>query len=284
MRYLTAVDPAWPFPRGTGEDAATADAVVLAGDRHSPDPVATAAGTTCKVTAPVAGQPMLERVTSALSASGVVAKVLLCGPGTEALHEAPAIERDLAGPWLDRIDASSSPSASALAALEARPHRRPVLVTTGDHALLTAEMVAAFTAAADDQAWDAAVALAPYHLVHGRYPEARPTATRFRHGAACGCNLFSLRTPDSRRLIELWARLEQRRKHPWRTIAGAVGARSLADYALGRLTIERALERLSCRLGIRVGAVMLPFAAAGLDVDTVADWQLADRIARGADT
>jgi hypothetical protein len=82
--------------------------------------------------------------------------------------------------------------------------------------------------------------------------------------------------------VDLWAGLEQRRKHPWRTIAGTVGPRSLIDYALGRLSLHTVLERLSRRLGVRVGAVLLPYAAAGLDVDTVADWELADRIARGA--
>jgi hypothetical protein len=50
---------------------------------------------------------------------------------------------------------------------------------------------------------------------------------------------------------------------------------------MGRLTLSMALERLSQRLGVTVGAVVLPYAAAGLDVDTVADWRLASTIAEG---
>lgn len=281
MRFVTAFDPAWPGRGSTREGSGCARGIILAGDRHRPDPVATAAGTACKVAAPVAGRPMLERVLAALSDSGAVAEMVICGPEQEALQEVSGVERDRANPRLHRIDARSSPSTSVAAAMEACQRRHPLLVTTGDHALLTGEMVSAFTEAAAGQPWDAAVAVVPYSLVIGCYPDARPTAIRFRDGAVCGCNLFSLQTPESRRLIDFWARLEQRRKHPWRTVAGAIGAESLVQYALGRLTLERALERLSRRLGIHVGAVVLPFAAAGLDVDTVADWQLAERIARG---
>lgn len=283
MSLVTAHDPAWPATSASTRYAEPVDAVVLAGDRRRPDPVAQAAGTPCKVMATVAGRPMLERVHDALAASGAVARTRLCGPARDALTAAPSIEQALADQSLIHTQACDSPSASVASALAAdNDGGKPVLITTGDHALLTASMVSAFTSAVAERDWDAAAAVVPSALVTGRYPEARPTATRFQDAAVCGCNLFSLNTPASRRLIDLWTDLEQRRKQPWRTIMGAVGLRSLLAYGVGRLTLERTLTRLSHRLGIRVGAVLLPFAAAGLDVDTVADWHLADRIARGA--
>ena len=45
--------------------------------------------------------------------------------------------------------------------------------------------------------------------------------------------------------------------------------------------MDDALGRLSARLGCTAGAVVLPYAEAAVDVDTVADWQDAERIAGG---
>jgi hypothetical protein len=57
-------------------------------------------------------------------------------------------------------------------------------------------------------------------------------------------------------------------------VAGALGWFAILDYALGRLTLEAALGRLSRRLGLQARAVILPFPEAAVDVDSVEDLQL----------
>ncbi len=52
-------------------------------------------------------------------------------------------------------------------------------------------------------------------------------------------------------------------------------------YALGRLTLEKALQLLSRRLGLLVGAIILPFPEAAVDVDTIDDWELVKAVAAG---
>jgi hypothetical protein len=57
-------------------------------------------------------------------------------------------------------------------------------------------------------------------------------------------------------------------------LTGALGWSAVLDYALGRLTLERALARISRRLGLRAAPVILPFPEAAVDVDSVEDLQL----------
>jgi hypothetical protein len=57
-------------------------------------------------------------------------------------------------------------------------------------------------------------------------------------------------------------------------VAGVLGWSGLLAYALGRLTLPAALGRVSGRLGLRAGAVILPFPEAAVDVDSVEDLQL----------
>ena len=49
-------------------------------------------------------------------------------------------------------------------------------------------------------------------------------------------------------------------------------------YLLGRLTLDEALARLSRRLDVKIGAVVMPFAEAAIDVDSPADLALVERI------
>jgi CTP:molybdopterin cytidylyltransferase MocA len=49
-------------------------------------------------------------------------------------------------------------------------------------------------------------------------------------------------------------------------------------YLLGRLTLAEGLKQISHRLGLSAGAVLMPFPEAGIDVDTVDDWKLVEKI------
>src|SRR4029077_674801 len=124
----------------------------------------------------------------------------------------------------------------------------PVLLTTGDHALLRPEMVRHFLAEALARGGDVAVALAPHDLVQRTYPRTRRTVLKFSDGRFCGCNLFAFLTPRARRMARLWQQVENDRKKPIRVI-GFVGWVAMARYALGMLSLPAAVRRLSGRTG-----------------------------------
>ncbi|HET8701933.1 MAG TPA: nucleotidyltransferase family protein [Nitrococcus sp.] len=253
-------------------------AIVLAADRKVPDAVAVEAGTRCKALAPVAGVPMLHRVLQALWQSGLIDRIILCGPPQDVVGGTPELQQLLVLPHVDWVACATSPSASALNGFAAISPERITLLTTADHALLSAQMVRFFLHQAQAGDWDLAVAVAEHRAVMARFPGTRRTAIRLRGGPYCGCNLYAFLTPAARRLAELWHRVEQDRKRPWRVIARLLGWRGVMSYLSGRLTLEQALQRLSRRLGVRIGAVVLPYPEAAVDVDTPADRHLAEAV------
>ena len=60
----------------------------------------------------------------------------------------------------------------------------------------------------------------------------------------------------------------------------ALGAGLLVRYVFGRLTLDAAIDGAARRMGVQVGAVVLPFPEAAIDVDKPADVELAERILR----
>jgi GTP:adenosylcobinamide-phosphate guanylyltransferase len=244
-------------------------AIVLAGSRGPDDPVARTAGLQHKALVPVAGVPMLQRVLDTLAAVPRIGRIAVVGA-----PDLPAAGG--AAPLL--IDAAATPSLSVLRALDALAEPFPVLLTTADHPLLTAVMIEHFLAAAPPEA-DAIVALAPAAVIQAAYPQTVRTYMRFRRAAYSGCNLFLLRTPQARAFVEFWRLIEQDRKHPLRMFA-RVGTGTVLRYALGLLTLDETMARLSRRVGARAAAVEMPFAEAAIDVDKPADLALAEEILR----
>jgi CTP:molybdopterin cytidylyltransferase MocA len=258
-------------------------AIVLAADRTGEDPVARAAGVSCKVLAQVEGQPMLFRVLDALENSESIGSYLLSGPPAAIVDKEPRLQQRLAasnGKWLPP---QATPSTSALSALTTLREGAPVLLTTGDHALLTSAMVDYFCHEALLSGCDLVAALAPYTLIMEKYPGMRRTRTRFNDGPFCGCNLFAFLTPASRSAADVWRQVESERKHPFKMI-GRLGWMTALRYLLGLLSLKDGLRIISKRMGIDIGAVIMPFAEAAVDVDSVSDWHFAQAIASRSGT
>ena len=84
----------------------------------------------------------------------------------------------------------------------------PLLVTTGDHPLLTSGIVGHFLAAADASGTEVAVGLTSASEIRAHYPGSERTYLRFRGGAYSGANLFALRDgPTARRVAGFWQRV-----------------------------------------------------------------------------
>jgi GTP:adenosylcobinamide-phosphate guanylyltransferase len=238
-------------------------AVVLAGSRGPGEPVAQARGVSHKAFAPVAGRPMIGHVLEALAAAPSIGEVaVVIEPAAPPL---PGCAR--------RIDAAPSPSLSALAGFDAA--RPPVLLTTADHPLLTAEMIEHFLAAAIRSDADAAAGVALRAVVEQAGSAAPRTYLRFRDGEVSGCNLFALLTPAARPALAFWRRLEAERKRPWR-MAWALGPWTLARYLAGRLSMAAAAAAVGRAAGCRAAIIPLPFPDAAHDVDKPADLAFAE--------
>jgi hypothetical protein len=253
------------------------NAIVMAADRNPDDAVTKAAGVACKALTPVAGIPMVLRVLNALDESLQVGSRLLCGPPRPLLEQSGLLKSGVDAGYYGWTASRESPSASAAAAMEQIPDSRAVLLTTADHALLSRQIVDYFCAQARAADVDLVIALAPHELVATTYPGMQRTRLRFSDRDYCSCNLFAFMTPRSRTITGLWRKVESQRKHPWRVI-GILGWWPVFKYLLGRLSLQEALARLSSRLDMQIGVVIMPFADAAVDVDSENDWRLVQQI------
>jgi GTP:adenosylcobinamide-phosphate guanylyltransferase len=233
--------------------------------------VAEAAGVTCKSFAPIGGRPMVYRVLEALAAARQVGPRILCGLSESIIAQTPELKTLIDTGKVQHIAGHSTPSASTYHALQSVSNGSPILVTTADHALLTAQIVDFFCNEVRQLGCDVAAGLTPYDGVISAFPGTRRTAIKFNDGAYSGCNLFGFLNPRSHRAAEFWRQIEQERKKPLRMIR-ILGWWALIRYVTGRLSLPDALAYLSRRIGIRAGVVILPFPEAAVDVDSVDDW------------
>jgi len=245
-------------------------AIVLAGDRTKNDSLIAHSGVGCKALIDIDGTPMVRRVLNALKESKVVGKVMLAGPEAAELKTDAPLSAMVESGEIGWRAPEASPSVSAFKLMQVIDSSQPILLTTADHPLLTAEITDAFgrQSLADDV--DVTVGLAPHALVMEAYPGIHKTVLRFSDGDFCGCNLFAFLTPEGRRAARFWRKIEQQRKKPL-VLIGLLGWRAVIRYRLGMLSLEEALAKLSKRLGLRMRAVILPYANASIDVDSIAD-------------
>lgn len=245
-------------------------AIVLAGDRTKADSLINHTSAGSKAMIDLDGTPMVKRVLNSLRASRVVGQIRLAGPEASEVATDAELQQWIESGEIHWSAPGESPSSSAYAAMQGLQPEDSVLLTTADHPLLTPEIVDAFgrQSLADDV--DVAVGLAPYALIAETYPGIRKTVLHFSDGDFCGCNLFAFITPEGRRAAKFWRRIEQERKKPL-VVIGLLGWWAVIRYRLGLLSLEEALAKLSKRLGLRIRAVILPYANAAIDVDSIAD-------------
>ncbi|MBC7132376.1 MAG: NTP transferase domain-containing protein [Roseovarius sp.] len=256
-------------------------AVILAGERDARDALRDHAGVASKALIEIAGRPMIARVIAALEGAEQVGSVHLSGPAEAVVRSSEVLSGLIEAGRVTWSPPGASPSTSAYEVLTGFPDDRKVMLTTADHPLLSSEIVDHFCRDAARSGCDMVVGLAPHDLVRGAYPDLKKTVLRFRDGAFCGCNLFAFLTPEGRRMADRWREVERERKKP-RAVIRMLGLWAVLRYRLGWLTLERALALLSRKTGLRVGVVVLPYAHASVDVDSVDDYLVLTRHA-GAD-
>lgn len=255
-------------------------AVVLAGERPGGSALSRELGLVSSVLVDVAGKPAVARVIEALEKSGTVQGGVLCGPGEDIYNGTPDFGEILTGSRFHWLAPASGPSASAVAGLD-HMDRYPALLTAADHALLTPEIIDDFCRRSSELNVDAAFGLVPHESVRSAFPESRRTVLKFSDGAFCGSNLFAILTPVGKQAPAFWSRLEADRKRPWR-MARHGGLGLLLKYVLGRLSLSDAIEALSRAMGCRLGYVLIDNPRVAVDVDSVADRDLAVQLLQNA--
>jgi GTP:adenosylcobinamide-phosphate guanylyltransferase len=248
-------------------------ALLLAGSRPGVDPFAQAHGTDLKALIPVAGVPMVARPVAALLAAPEVERVRVLAQQSERI--AAVLPTD---PRLS-IEMSGATIAATLQAILADPATRfPLLVTTADHALLDADMIADFCSQAASA--DLTIGLVEQRALIARLPDTQRTWLKFRGGAYSGANLFAFGSRDAAKAIELWRSVEQDRKKGWRMIA-ALGLPLLLGAVFRLRSLDQTLSAVGAKLGLTIRKVELLNPLGAVDVDKPADHALVSKILEG---
>jgi hypothetical protein len=250
-------------------------ALVLAASRGNLDPLAKAGGVSHKCFIDIAGRPMLERVVEAVIQAGRFRRIVV-GIEAQSIEEAKTILAPLEGAEAIEYVPTRETIGASVAAV-ARPDMLPLVVTTGDNALHTGEMVRYFCDSLDGLNEDGAIGLTPASYVLEKYPEGNRAFHRFRDGAFSSCNLYALLTPKSLDGARIFNSGGQFGKKPKRLI-GAFGLFAFLLYKSRLFTLRTVMKALSRTLGLRTAPVLMPFAEGPIDVDRQVDWDLANRI------
>ena len=256
-------------------------ALVLAASRGSLDPLAQAGGVSHKCFIDIAGEPMLRRVVRAVAESGRIGKIIV-SIEEDSIADARGILAPISGAEAIRYVASKDNIATSVVAA-ADPESVPLVVTTGDNALHTAEMVRFFCDALGPvmaEGADGAIGLTPARYILEKYPEGNRAFHRFRDGRFSSCNIYALLTPRAiERGPEVFRTGGQFGKKPKRLI-GAFGLLAFLVYKSRRFRLATFLKFVSRAIGLRTVPVLMPFAEGPIDVDRMQDWELANRIVR----
>ncbi len=224
---------------------------------------------------PVAGVPALVRVVEALRSCASIDGGLLVGPALASGGHAKPVREALAAGDFTWMAPAAEPTISALRAIK-QLNAWPIILTTADHALLTADILDRFCAAAAKGS-DLVVGMTPHHLVQARFPQTKRTRLRFADGACCSTNLFYLANAEAAKAIAFWGQMQDLRKSPWR-IAQRLGWHTLAAYLSGALSVKQALAAISKVAGCAIDWVGVDDPRAAIDVDTWDDHALAERL------
>ncbi|MDQ8756375.1 NTP transferase domain-containing protein [Sphingosinicella sp. LHD-64] len=256
--------------------AGSVHALLLAGQRPGPDALADHFHVPLKVLVPLAGEPMLSRIARTLVGHPAIGRVTILGADAAVLGADPGCAWLTGHPKVTFAAGASTISQTVLDAMGTPTPDQPVLVTTGDHPLLTRAMIDEFLDRARAAGTDLAVAMVEERLYRTRF-DGRRTWIRFRAGAYSGANLFLLSNARARIAIAFWREIEAHRKKGGKIVA-AFGPLLLAGVGLRLLSLKQALRLAGKRLGLTATAVELSDPVACIDVDKVEDHALATRL------
>jgi GTP:adenosylcobinamide-phosphate guanylyltransferase len=243
--------------------------IVLAAQRDGRlDPLAAGAGVTHKCLVPIGGRPLLAHVMAALAeVEGIESISIAVEAGAETMLAPIAAASGLPVRFTIAADNLADSVYAAAAGIGG-----PIVITTADNVLLTplaVRQIAARLAAGDD----GVVALARKEDVLSAHPQGQRRFYRFRDGEFSNCNLYGL-SQRGLGLAETFREGGQFAKNPMR-IARAFGFFNLLLVRYGLVTLDRGMQRLGRRFGVRISALVLADGAHAIDVDNQRTYDIA---------
>ncbi len=251
--------------------------LVLAGSRSgADDPVARLKGTSHKCLAPIDGVVMLERVIQAILDSGVLGQVYVSIESEDLMRTVPALEKWLSDKTIRITPCGSNLADSVIAATEVMDPAFPMIITTGDNALHTPQILQDFVGQFAALKGDAAAGFTSAETVIADFPEVGLAYHRLKDGGYSSCNLYAFRSVKALTAVRIFEGGGQFGKRPMRIIK-AFGISPFILYKFKLATMGQLMNRIARNLGITADIIMLPYSYGPIDVDNIPFFEISER-------
>ena len=241
--------------------------LVLAGKRDGAlDPLAERAGVSHKAVIPVAGKPLISHVLERLEEAWMDARIIISIHDPTVLDHVTAVRRLRDAGRLELAEAKDGLVESVASAAENASW--PLLITTGDNALTTVEALHTINTIGDEKSVDAVIGVASTEAIQAAYPYQKKGGYEFRDVTISNCNLFWLRNSDALASAEPFRRGGQFAKRKGE-LRRAFGLWNLIRFRLKLDTLDKAMRRLSRRVGVPVAAHLFADGRLAIDVDNL---------------
>lgn len=255
-------------------------ALILAASRKgAEDEVAKLNGVSHKCLAPVDGTIMLERVVNAIKAGKHIDRIFISIESADIINSAPALKDMLAAGTIAFVPSRDNLFSSIEEAAQAIDAPYPLLISTGDNALHTTEMVDYFCDELLANDSDASVGMTPAQTILDAYPDGKRAFHELKGGGWSSCNLYGLK--DNKALLgaRAFETGGQFGKNPSRLLK-AVGIGFVVKYKFKLATLDGLAKHLSQRWKLKLSPIRMPFADAPIDIDNVGDFHRTEKILR----
>ncbi len=254
------------------------NALVLAASRKGiNDEVAKLQNKSHKCIVELNGIPMIERVINTLIKSNEFNKIFVSIDNIELLNQIENIKLWIKEKKIHVIASRNNLSNSILSAVKEIPSPYPLVITAGDNALHTPEMISFFCSQIRETNFDAYIAMTRAELIINKYPEGARAFHRLKDDEYSSCNLYAVKNDKGINGAKPFASGGQFGKKPMR-IARAFGITSLIMYKLKMLSLDDVASRISRAIKAQVNCVIMPWAEGPIDVDNVQDFKLVNKI------
>lgn len=253
-------------------------ALVLAASRKGPgDAVAQIQNKSHKCLVSLNGTAMIERVIQTVVDTKAVTRIFISVEDPAILREVPKVAAWLDSGMIVPVKSEGNLAESIFSAVQEIPDPYPLIITAGDNALHTPEMLEHFCAEVSKSDADAFIGMTQAQLILDKYPEGARAFHRLKDGAYSSCNLYAVNNDKGVNGAKPFATGGQFGKKPMR-IAKAFGLLSLILYKLQWLTLEGVAKRISKAIKAKTDAVLMPWAEGPIDVDNPKDYALVTKI------
>lgn len=255
-----------------------ATALILAASRRGPaDSVAQIQNLSHKCLVVIDGMVMLERVVREIKASEHIGRIFVSIESREILESVPALKDMLQAGEIDYLPSADNLYLSVKNAAESINNPWPLVISTGDNALHTSDMIDHFCTEIFSDPIDTAVAMTPSSVILEAYPDGKRAFHELKGSGWSSCNLYSMLNEKALASAKVFEGGGQFGKRP-RRIMKAFGLWFMILYKFKLATIDQLADLLSRRWNMSLKVVRMPFADAPIDVDNPGDFERTEQI------